>query len=159
MENIYNKEEDFVINVNLYNITDISFTHYYDDNELGGSSCFTRLNITSDFDYIDRKFSFTGNIIHTYRDFNDEFDIKVIEKTIDIPNSLVEEINKLNLEELKNNYYNKDNNKEYWIINYNKLFYIVGTYDSELNEIDTLLELIDFENIKNECLDEVKRSK
>ena len=159
MENIYDKEEDFVISVNLYNITDINFTHYYDDNELGGSSCYTRLNIISDFDYIDRKFSFKGQIIHTYRDYNDEFDIKTIEKNIDITNNIVEEINKLNLEELKNNYYNKDNNKEYWVINYNKLFYIVGTYDSELNEIDTLLELIDFENIKNECLDEVKRSK
>ena len=159
MENIYDKEEDFVISVNLYNITDINFTHYYDDNELGGSSCYTRLNIISDFDYIDRKFSFKGQIIHTYRDYNDEFDIKTIEKNIDITNNIVEEINKLNLEELKNNYYNKDNNKEYWVINYNKLFYIVGTYDSELNEVDTLLELVNFENIKNECLEEVKHMK
>ena len=133
--------------------------NYYDDNELGGSSCFTRLNIISDFDYIERKFNFKGHVIHTYRDFNDEFDIKAIEKIIDIPNSLVEEINKLNLEELKNNYYNKDNNKEYWIINYNKLFYIVGTYDSELNEVDTLLELVNFEDIKKECLDEVNHLK
>ena len=159
MENIYDKEEDFVISVNLYNITDINFTHYYDDNELGGSSCYTRLNIISDFDYIDRKFSFKGQIIHTYRDYNDEFDIKTIEKNIDITNNMVEEINKLNLEELKNNYYNKDNNKEYWVINYNKLFYIVGTYDSELNEVDTLLELVNFENIKNESLEEVKHMK
>ena len=156
MEEIYNNEEEYVIKNNNYKITDISFTHYYDDNELGGSSCFTELRIISDYDYIERKFSFKGKIIHSYRDYEDEFDIKTIEKNIDISNELVEKINKLNLEDLKNNYYNPELKKEYWVINYNKLFYIVGTYDLLVDEINELLELINYKSIEEECLKEVE---
>ncbi len=156
MEEIYNNEEEYIIKNNNYKITDLIYTHYYDDKELGGSSCYTRLKIISDYDYIERRFSFKGKIIHTYRDYNDEFDIRTIEKNIDISNELVEEINKLNLEDLKNNYYNPELRKEYWTINYNKLFYIVGTYDSNLNEIDSLLELVGFKDIEKECLKEVE---
>ena len=156
MEEIYQNEEEFVIKNNEYKITDLSFTHYYDDNELSGSSCYTRLKIISDYDYIERRFSFKGKILHTYRDYDDEFDIRTIEKNIDISNEIVKSINNLNLEELKNNYYNENYNEEYWVINYNKLFYIVGTYDNELEEINTLLELVNFKNIKEECLREVE---
>ena len=85
-----------------------------------------------------------------------EFDIKTIEKSIDITNELVEEINKLNLEELKNNYYNKEIRGEYWVVNYNKLFNIVGTYDNMPEEIDRLLDLVKFTEIKEECLKEVE---
>ena len=101
MENIYNREEDYIIENNTYNITDLIFTHYYDDNELGGSSCYTELRIISDYDYVERKINFSGKIIHSYRDYNDEFNILMIEKSINISNSIVEEVNKLNLEELK----------------------------------------------------------
>lgn len=156
MEDIYNNEEEYIIKNNNYKITDLSFTHYYDDNELGGSSCFTELRIISDYDYIERKFNFKGKIIHSYRDYEDEFDIKTIEKNIDISNDLVEKINKLNLEDLKNNYYNPELKKEYWVINYNKLFYIVGTYDLLVDEIKELLELINYKKIEEECLKEVE---
>ena len=159
MEEIYNNEEEYIIKNNNYKITDISFIHYYDDKELGGSSCSTELKIISDYDYIERRFSFKGKIIHTYRDYNDEFDIKTIEKNIGISNEIVEEINKLNLEELKNNYYNPELKREYWVINYNKLFYIVGTYDNELEEIDRLLELVNFKDIEKQCLKEVESSR
>jgi hypothetical protein len=65
-------------------------------------------------------------------------------------------INDLRLEDLKNNYFNENVWGEYWTINYNKLFYIVGNYDSEVEEINKLLELINFKKIKEECLNEVK---
>ncbi len=156
MEQIYNNEEEYIIKNNDYKITDLSYTHYYDDNELGGSSCYTRLKIISDYDYIERKFNFKGKVIHAYRDYNDEFDIKIIEKPIDISNEVVKKINDLRLEDLKNNYYNEEIKGEFWSINYNKLFYIVGTYDSKVDEINKLLELINFKSIKEECLKEVK---
>ena len=156
MENIYNREEDYIIENNTYNITDLIFTHYYDDNELGGSSCYTELRIISDYDYVERKFNFSGKIIHSYRDYNDEFNIQMIDKSINISNSIVEEVNKLNLEELKNNYYNKEIRGEYWVVNYNKLFNIVGTYDNMPEEIDRLLDLVKFTEIKEECLKEVE---
>jgi hypothetical protein len=156
MEKIYHNEEEDIIKNNDYKITDLTYTHYYDDNEFGGSSCYTRLKIISDYDYIERKFNFKGKVIHTYRDYNDEFDIKTIEKHIDISNELVKMINNLRLEDLKNNYFNENVRGEYWTINYNKLFYIVGTYDSEVEEINKLLELINFKKIKEECLNEVK---
>ncbi|MBQ6539078.1 MAG: hypothetical protein IJL76_02240 [Bacilli bacterium] len=157
MEEIYNNEEEYIIKNNNYKITDLNFTHYYDDTELGGSSCFTELRIISDYDYIERRFNFKGRITHAYRDYNDEFDIKTIEKSIDITNELVEEINKLNLEELRNNYYNPELKREYWVINYNKLFYIVGTYDNLVDEIKRLLELINYKEIEENCLKEVEK--
>ena len=42
------------------------------------------------------------------------------------------------------------------MVNYNKLFNIVGTYDNIPEEIDKLLDLVNFKEIKEECLKEVE---
>ena len=53
-------------------------------------------------------------------------------------------------------YNNKEIRGEYWVVNYNKLFNIVGTYDNMPEEIDRLLDLVKFTEIKEECLKEVE---
>ena len=55
------------------------------------------------------------------------------------------DLNKLNFENLKNNYFTDKGPQRYssWIVEYNDYFKIVGTFDQEIEEVKKLKELLE----------------
>lgn len=63
--------------------------------------------------------------------------------------NIIDEIEKLNLKDLKNNYYTNKipESFSYWEIEYNYNFKIVGTYDNETYEFRKIATLLNFNDV------------
>ena len=98
-----------------------------------------------------------GYVLTTYKTYytkNDdpnEFELKRATSkestTIDDKegSKIFEDLNKLNFENLKNNYFTDKGPQRYssWVVEYNDDFKIVGTFDQEIEEAKKLKELLE----------------
>lgn len=83
---------------------------------------------------------------------------KTIEEnySIDISNveEVLKEIEKIDLRDLKNNYYNEKESYTHWSIIYNNEFKIVGTYDQEIEEFKKISEILNLKEEINKTISE-----
>ncbi len=86
---------------------------------------------------------------------------KIINKEISIenPEVIINELEKINLTHLKNNYFtNKSPEKfKHWELEYNYYFKIVGTFDQEIEEIKQIKTILNCDKLMSEFIEETKK--
>ena len=127
----------------IFKLNQLKLTYYYMDEKDGfyGSPISTSVEIK----YEDNKL--IKEIKHVFYGGEDKY--------IEEANSeLLNELSKIDLRKLNNNYYtdNSPENLSHWEINYNNIFYIVGTFNQLVLEFTTLSRLLDFNNIRKKEL-------
>ncbi len=140
-----------------FKLHQIKITHYYFNHFVVEtlSPVYTSVEIKCKFNYETYNLEWHKNIEHAYYGFNQTSPI--INKTTTQINSneLINELNKIDLRKINNNFYTDliPENYKRWEILYNDYFKIVGTYNNEINELKEIKKLIDFDNIvKNELI-------
>lgn len=92
---------------------------------------------------------------HFYRDFNDANKICVNERETSVENDVFKKIEALELNKLSNNYFTDSEpyNLSYWIIEYNDMFKICGTFNNQITKYTMIKDILKFDEIcKEECL-------
>ena len=127
---------------NKFIINQLKLTHYYlQDGEYSVGSPIS-----------------TSIITHTYCDFNDsqKFVSNISKEDNKDLYKLILEIEQIDLRDLKNNYYT-DEESSYWELEYNNRFKICGTYDYDIDELNSIIKLLDFRNILKQETGKIKQ--
>lgn len=137
-------------------INNITLTHFYQD--LGEKYAGKPIKTSVKLEKINN--SWKETIIHFYLDFQN---LELVKEDItEIENPQIENcIKKLenhNLKKYKNNYFDEEfkENPEYWQIEYNEKFKIVGTYNEEIDILKELISFLNFSEIKNSIITKLK---
>lgn len=137
-------------------INNITLTHFYQD--LGEKYAGKPIKTSIKLEKVNNVWK--EIIIHYYLDFQDLETIK--ENITEIENikiaEFIQNLEKYNLKDYKNNYYTQDpeENPEYWQIEYNEKFKIVGTYNEEIDILKELISFLNFSEIKNSIITKLK---
>ena len=137
-------------------IYSISLTHFYQD--LGEKYAGKPIKTSIKLEKVNNIWK--EIITHFYLDFQNLETIK--ENITEIENPQIENcIKKLenhNLKNYKNNYFDEEfkENPEYWQIEYNERFKIVGTYNEEIDILKELISFLNFSEIKNSIITKLK---
>jgi len=144
-------------NINIEQIKIIH--HYFNDKDIEpGYPIETSVEFISKI--VNANIEWVKKIKHIYRNIKNPLLTadRDYEKIVKNQDEILEKLNNINLSILKNNYsYDSSSKEEYWEIIYNNRFKIVGTYRNELKEFNELCDLLEFETIKNEELEQVKK--
>lgn len=124
--------------------------YYFSNNELReGSPISTSIQIVKGYDKVNKKELGNKIIKHLYYS-GEHLEVKEKINVYEINNykEIMDNLNNLNLSELKNNYYTDRCPEclEHWELEYD-MFKIVGTYDNYIKELKSLEEILDFSNI------------
>lgn len=122
----------------------IKLTKYFSNNSSLVSSS---VQIVNGYDKITKK-NIGNKIIKTFHYGENNIDLIEDVKIIEISNykEIMEELSKLNLQNLANNYYDNASSisSGHWELEYD-MFKIVGTYDSYLDVLKEIEEIIEFD--------------
>lgn len=145
-----------------FKLEQIKVEHFYfnaDDKE-AGMPISTSVELKSDYNFELQKLEWKKVIVHKYFSLNDSITVSINshEEKCDDSEKLIKELEKYDLRELKNNYFNNDDSERFihWEITYNNYFRIVGTYDNEIEELEKLSEILDLKNIMQKEKDNIK---
>lgn len=137
-------------------INSISLTHFYQDlgDKIGGKPIKTSVKLEK----INN--SWKETIIHFYLDFQNLEIVKEDITEIENPKieTFIQKLENFNLKNYKNNYFDEDFKEapEYWQIEYNDKFKIVGTYNEEIDILKELMNFLSFSEIKKSILAKLK---
>lgn len=155
-------EKMILNNGNDFKINQLKIEHFYWDlgDVVPGLPISTSVEIYKDFEENKSKYTWKEKISHTFLDINNPVNrsIRVHTIVLDNPENILNELEKVNLRELKNNYFSdeKPDCFTYWQITYNNNFKIVGTYNYEIPEYKKIKEILDFSSIVENELKKVK---
>ena len=128
-------------------LTQLKYTYYFGNfGDIGdGDPISLSIEIKSE----KGKDTWYKEVIYTYRgdlekDINDK---KTSVKKTELLNqdTILKDLNEMDLAELKNNYSTKPYYFSYWKLEYNELFKIVGSDDNQPEEIEKIVVLLDAE--------------
>lgn len=154
------KDLDSNIEVKLdrkeFKITELKLEHYWNYDIDEGMPIKTSVELTSKLNFETDKLDWKKIISHTYKDLENNDVTDTYEELVD--DSIISEIEKYDLRDLNNNYYNDSTPESYthWELTYNNYFKIVGTYDLEIEEVTRIKRLLDFKRIIEEVKDKNK---
>lgn len=144
------------IDITPFEINNIKLTHFYfNSGDLDvGSPLETSLELNCKYNFESEKLEWTKTITHIYYNLDDEYKKEADSFLTELNDcdSLISELNKIDLRQLKNNYFTDEDPERFthWEISYNYYFKIAGTYDRELAEVKKISELLDFKQMIKE---------
>ena len=145
---------------NKFIINQLKLTHYYlQDGEYSvGSPISTSIELKCNYNFETQEKEWKKIITHTYCDFNDsqKFVSNISKQDSKDLNKLILELEQIDLRDLKNNYYT-DEESSYWELEYNNRFKICGTYDYDIDELNSIIKLLDFRNILKQETGKIKQ--
>jgi len=127
-----------------FELTQLKVSNYYlyeKDHNIGQV-------VSNSIEIIDNKMIITIN----YIDNNLEEVIDVFDKNIEL--DIINELEKIDLREINNNYVYEDNGN-YWSIEYNNKFKICGDFNNIIDEYSNIIKIIDYKNIIDNRLREI----
>ncbi len=131
-----------------FKLYELKYVHFYESD--GDYISDELVNVSIEFI---SKYDFENDVTNwkkviTYNYFDPD-KVKVEEYEVDY--NIIEELTKIDLRGLKNNYYTniKPVNFSHFELTYNHMFKIVGTYDQEPEEVKKVKELIGLNDIVN----------
>lgn len=129
--------------MNIYRIK-LTVFHFFTGEITAGGSIRTSVELKSDVD----KFVLVKE--REYFDNNNKSKTDVNETVFNDGKKILEEIGKINLRDLKNNYFDDNSIQRYrhWELEYNK-FKIVGTYNNMIEEFRKIAKLLGVEEFSN----------
>lgn len=145
-----------------FSINQLKITHFHwNSGEIKeGTPIRTSVELKSEFDFEINKLRWFKTVTHQYYrlSLGNGSEKQTYTEEVNIP-EIISSLNKINLRNLKNNYFSETIPERYthWEIKYNYYFKIVGTYNNEIEEFKEICYLIDFEKIINEELDKVEK--
>jgi len=147
---------------NDFKLTRLKFTHFNFNSGFVYDGCPIKTSVELRLEYTDietEKQIWKQNISHTYMlEKNFEEKTNYYEEQLKNPETIISLLEKINLKNLKNNYFSDDTHKfSHWELEYNDCFKIVGTYNNEIEEIKKVKEILDFETIVSKEMEKVKK--
>lgn len=137
-----------------FKLTQFKIDHYYwNSGDIDvGTPVNTSIELVSKYNIDTDKTEWKKIISHTYRSFEDETQYNTDTYEENINDEIIEEIEKYDLRDLKNNYFTEENPERFthWEITYNNRFKIVGTYDQEIEELINIKRILEFKKIIEE---------
>lgn len=134
----------------------VKLTKYYlsNSNIEEGTPISTSVQIVKGYDKVNKKELGNKIIKHLYYSGEHlEVKEKIIVDEINNYKEIMNKLDNLNLNKLKNNYYNDKCPEclEHWELEYD-MFRIVGTYDNYIEELKMVEDVLDFSNIINNLI-------
>ncbi|MBR1416736.1 MAG: hypothetical protein IJ572_02840 [Bacilli bacterium] len=151
---LLNENLEIKSNRNPFNITQIKLEYYHfmsGDIDFGTPTT-TSIELVAEYDFNRQKMIWNKIVSHSYYGFNSNYSQETITYKEEIDNSIIEQLEKIDLRNLKNNYFTDSNPQRFshFELNYNYFFKIVWTKDQELDELSQIIEILDFDNIIKE---------
>lgn len=148
---------------NTFTINQLKIEHFHWD--LGdidvGVPVSTSIELTCKYNFEKDKLEWKKTISHTYLNLekDKEYATDSYDEEIDKSDELLEEIQKWDLRDLKNNYFTEEDSEEFphWELTYNNYFKIVGTYDQEIPEFEKISELLNFKKVIAQEVEKVQK--
>ena len=135
-----------------FELTQLKLEHYHwNSGEFDiGMPVTTSIELKCEYNFESQKKEWKKTISHTYlslEDYHNHTTESHVENIEDF--SLIKEIEKYDLRNLKNNYFTDEDPERFkhWELTYNNYFKISGTYDQEIEAYLKISELLDFKRI------------
>lgn len=148
---------------NAFKISQLKIEHFYwnlEDIDVGVPIT-TSIELTCKYNFEKDRLEWKKTISHTYLILEEdkEYTTDSYDEEIDKPDELLEEIQKYDLRDLKNNYFTEEEPEEFshWELTYNNYFKIVGTYDEEISEFEKISELLNFKKVIAQEVEKVQK--
>ena len=143
-------------------ISQIKLTHH--NRMMGriadGMPICTSVEMSREYDPRARMVLWFKTVEHTYYslDGNRQHTTNTTRTAVDNSDELLNKLAKINFKDLKNNYFTDATLHKYswWELNYDRRFYIVGTYDNLIDEIKAVGDVLGFSQAIQESEGKVK---
>ena len=162
MNNEFDDFSNIVNSINIerektkFELIQLKLEHYHwNSGDINvGMPISTSIELTCEYNFEKEKLDWKETISHTYLSLDNyhEKNTDIYTKEIDNFDNLIKEIEKIDLRDLKNNYFTDKNPDKFthWELSYNNYFKIVGTYDQEIEEFKQISDILEFKKIIEE---------
>lgn len=145
-----------------FHLTQLEVKHYYWNYDVidGGTPISTSIELNCNYNLEIDKLIWIKKVKHTYLSFEDSSTQLTDTYTEEIDNgtSLVNNLEKYDLRNLKNNYFTdtEPNNYSHWELTYNYYFKISGTYDQKIEEFKHISEILQLKKTMEKEIEKVQ---